>query len=324
MFISIIFPLCYGFALFLFGMKLMELALHLWAGPYLTKAIAVSTKTPLRGLLFSTGVTALLQSSTAITVITIGLVNAGLLPFASSLGIILGSNIGTCLTTELIGLNLNQYALPLLLVSLGIWALAVTIAEYKPRALDSIASWIRTAQYLSLAVAGFSLILIGIEEMKSIAPALQARGLFNWFLEQSAQSLLWGLAAGACITAVIHSSAAMIGLTMGLATMNAIPVELGIAIVIGSNIGTCVTALIASLGGSRSGRNVAWTHVVLNVGGAILFYPFLAQLHTISSWMTPDPAAQIAHAQTIFNVMSSVVALPLCYLPVWRRMRAEF
>ncbi|OPA78397.1 sodium:phosphate symporter [Paenibacillus selenitireducens] len=321
MFGSIVFPLLYGLSLFLFGMKLMELALNLWAGPYLTRAIAVSTKTPLRGLLFSTGITALLQSSTAVTVITMGLVNAGLLPFARSLGIILGSNIGTCLTTELIGLNINQYALPLMAGSVSIWALTVLLAEYRPHVLHGIMDWLRPAQFLSLAVFGFALILFGIEEMKSIAPALQERGLFNWFLEQSAQSMLWGLAAGACITAIIHSSAAMIGLTMGLAAMGAIPVELGIAIVIGSNVGTCVTALIASLGGSRSGSYVAWTHIVLNVGGAILFYPLLAQLHTIAGWMTPDPSAQIAHAQTIFNIASSLLALPFCYLPVWNRMR---
>lgn len=320
---SILFPLLYGLSIFLFGMKLMELALNLWAGPYLTRAIAVSTKTPLRGLIFSTGITALLQSSTAVTVITMGLVNAGLLPFARSLGIILGSNIGTCLTTELIGANINQYALPLMVGSVSIWVLTVLLAEYPPHFLYRIMPWLRPGQYLALAVFGFALILFGIEEMKSIAPALQERGLFNWFLEQSAQSMLWGIAAGACITALIHSSAAMIGLTMGLAAMGAIPVELGIAIVIGSNVGTCVTALIASLGGSRSGSYVAWTHIVLNVGGAILFYPLLEQLHTVASWMTPDPSTQIARAQTIFNIASSLLAFPFCYLPVWNRVRTS-
>lgn len=320
MFVSIYFPLLYGLALFLFGMKLMELALNLWAGPYLTKAISISTKTPLRGLLFSTGITAVLQSSTAVTVITMGLVNAGLLPFARSLGIILGSNIGTCLTTELIGLQINRYAIPMMCISIALWALCVVLTEYIPAYMKLIHQWLRPTQYLCLAVFGFSCILYGIEKMKSIAPALQAKGLFNWFLAQSSDSLLWGLAAGACITAIIHSSTAMIGLTMGLATMGAIPVELGIAIVLGANVGTCATALVASLGGQRSGTYVAWTHIVLNVGGAALFYPLLTQLHEVSSWMTADPAGQIARAQTIFNIASSLIALPFCYLPVWNRL----
>lgn len=321
MFADVIFPLIFGLAVFLFGMKLMEFVLHLWAGPYLTGFLKASTRTPLHGLLFSTGITAILQSSTAITVITIGLVNAGLLTFSRTLGIILGSNIGTCLTTELIGLNISQFSMPLMFGSLICWALAVLAADYFAKPLRRVGIWMQPVQYLSLAVFGFSLVLVGIGRMQSIAPALQAMGLFNWFLEQSSQSLLWGLAAGACITALIHSSAAMIGMTMGLAAMGAIPVDLGIAIVIGSNVGTCVTAWIASIGGSRSGIWVAWTHVILNVGGAVVFYPFLAELHAVSGWFTPDPSAQIAHAQTIFNIASSLIALPFCYLPIWKQLR---
>ncbi|MGG4393241.1 Na/Pi symporter [Paenibacillus thiaminolyticus] len=321
MFAEIWYPLLGGMAVFLFGMKTMELALHAWAGPYLNRFLHRSTRTPLHGMLFSSGMTALLQSSTAITVITIGLVNAGLMSFSRSLGIILGTNVGTCLTTELIGLNISRYALPLLIGSLACWSAAILGGEYRLPLPKRLASLLHPLQFGSLAAAGFALILLGIEWMKQIGGPLQHRGMFTWFLERSNDSLLWALAAGMIITAVVHSSAAIIVMAMGLSATGALPAEIGIAIVIGSNVGTCFTALIASLGGSRHGQFVAWSHIVLNVGGAILFYPLIGQLHALSAWFTADPAAQIARAQTVFNIASSVLALPLCYLKVWDRLR---
>ncbi|KJB86144.1 sodium:phosphate symporter [Paenibacillus sp. E194] len=321
MFKEIWFPLLSGLALFLFGMKTMELALHAWAGPYLQRFLHRSTRTPIHGMLFSTGMTAVLQSSTAITVITIGLVNAGIMNFSRTLGIILGTNIGTCLTTELIGLNISQFAKPLLFLSLAGWLIGALADEYQPKQLHRIASWWRPLQFGSLAAAGFAFIMLGIEWMKQISEPLQQRGLFTWFLERSSDSLLWALAAGVVITALVHSSAAIIAMAMGLSATGALPVEVGIAIAIGSNVGTCFTAVIASLGGTRNGQFVAWTHVVLNIGGAVLFYPFISQIGQLSAVFGSDAAGQIAHAQTIFNIASSLLALPMCYLPVWNRIR---
>ncbi|UHA74182.1 Na/Pi cotransporter family protein [Paenibacillus sp. 481] len=325
MFQQIWLPLFGGLAIFLFGMKTMELALHVWAGPYLHRFLHSSTRTPIRGMLFSTGMTALLQSSTAITVISIGLVNAGLMTFSRTLGIILGTNIGTCLTTELIGLNLNQYAAPLLVLAVSCWILAVLGDEGELPLLRRLAvrgaAWWRPIQYGSLATAGFAFILLGIEWMKQISEPLQQRGLFAWFLDRSADNLIWALAAGMIITALVHSSAAIIAMAMGLSATGALPVEVGIAIVIGANVGTCFTALIAAIGGSRSGQFVAWSHVALNVGGAMLFYPLIGQLAAISAYLSADAAGQIAHAQTIFNIAGSLIALPLCYLPIWSRLK---
>ncbi|CAM2832269.1 Na/Pi symporter [Paenibacillus sediminis] len=315
---SIIIPLMMGLALFLLGMKIMETALHLWAGPILTQILNNSTSTPLKGMLFSTGVTAVLQSSTAITVITIGLVNAGLLTYRQTLGIILGSNIGTCLTTELIGLNMSHAADKLLYGALILWTIVVIANEYTPWRYHRYAHLIKPAQYIAIAVAGFALIMISIGWMQSIGPELESKGLFTWFLERSNQSILWGIAAGACLTAIVHSSAAVIGMAMSLTGLAAMPIDLGIAIVIGANIGTCVTALIASIGGSASGKFVAWSHVTLNLGGALVFIPFIPELQTAAAWISNEPTAQIAHAQTIFNVVCSLLALPICYLPIWK------
>ncbi|HEY4392195.1 MAG TPA: Na/Pi symporter [Paenibacillus sp.] len=321
MFHDLILPVILGLALFLIGMKLMETALHAWAGPRLIKLLHTSTKTPWAGLLSSTFVTAVLQSSTAMTVMTIGLVNAGLLSYARTLGIILGGNIGTCLTTELIALDISSYGLPLLTISLLLWATAVTGEEYSAgRYFSHRLHFLRPLQYGSLALAGFSLIMIAIRWMQSIGPQLEAYGIIDRLLVHAGDSLLWGALAGAAVTALIHSSAAAIAMTMGLVSSGALPVPLGIAMVIGSNVGTCVTPLIASIGGTKSGKFVALSHVILNLIGALLFLPFVSILQTVVSWVTNDAAVQIAHSQTLFNVISSLLALPFCYLPLWSRL----
>lgn len=323
---DLLFPVLYGLVIFLAGMKLMEAALARLAGPLLTRSLHKATSTPLKGLIASSLLSALLQSSTAVTVLTIGMVNAGLLTYARTLGIILGSNIGTCLTTELIGLQISSMAAPLLVVSLCMWAAAVILGELPSqgsRIADARRRFSTPLQFLCLAVAGFAMVLWGIAVMQSIGPALQASDLFRWFLDHAATSALWGLAAGACLTAMLHSSAAVIGMAMGLASSGVMPPELGIAVVLGANIGTCVTAVIAAIGGSASGKFVAGSHVVLNVGGALLFLPFIQPLQSLSAWIGGGPAAQLAHAQTIFNVVCSLGVLPLCYLPVWTRLEKQ-
>ncbi|MCD1261593.1 Na/Pi cotransporter family protein [Paenibacillus athensensis] len=344
MFTAIVLPMLMGLAVFLFGMKLMEAALHQWAGARLTSWLERFTRTPLRGMAASAVLTAMLQSSTAITVIAIGLVNAGVLTFARTLGIVLGTNIGTCLTTELIGLSISGLGLPLLLIGAAGWLASWLLAGALPppaarRAIDggrdcgnggdatgaapaapTARGWQRSLRFGSLALAGFALVLLGIAMLQALGPALEAQGLFAWFTAHAAQSLLWGVLAGAAVTALIHSSAAVIAMAMSLAASGALTPELGIAITLGANVGTCATALIAALGGSRAGQLVAWSHVVLNVGGALLFYPLLHQLAALSALLAHDPAAQIARAQTLFNVICSLIALPAAYLNSWSRL----
>jgi phosphate:Na+ symporter len=322
MFLDIIAPMLAGLIIFLFGLKIMETALNKWAGPYLHHVIGRFTDTPLRGMLTGTAVTALLQSSSAVTVITIGLVNAGVMTFPRTLGIILGTNIGTCITTELIGLNLTQLAIPLLIVSASLWMLSFTIKEQSLKSAK-FASLLTAWRMLSLAIAGFSCILVGMIVMQTIVPALQSLGLLGWFVEHAQRSILWGVFAGMCLTAAIHSGAATIAMTMGLAAVDAIPVELAIAIVIGANVGTCATAFLAGLGSNRFGQAVAWAHITLNVVGALAFLPLIGVLTEVSGAISANPSEQIAHAQTIFNIVCSVVALPFCYLPILRNIGRE-
>lgn len=313
-------PMLLGFAVFMCGMKLMELALHRLAGPYLTRILERSTRTPIHGLAIGTITTAFLQSSTAVTVIAIGMVNARLLTFPRTLGIILGTNIGTCITTELIGLNLNKLAVPLLIAAIGLWLATALLGEIRLFPAIRSTRWIDSLRSSSVVLCGFALLLSGMTMMQSVGSAVQDSPMFGWFLDKADDSLWWGLAAGAILTAAVHSSAAVIGIIMGFASIGAMPIELGVAVVLGANIGTCATALLASIGGSKAGQYVAWSHVVLNFGGALLFMPFIGELTALSEWISSSAAGQIAHAQTIFNILSSLLALPLCYLRPFRRL----
>ncbi|MDQ8736721.1 Na/Pi symporter [Paenibacillus sp. LHD-38] len=318
--VQFLIPMLLGFSVFMCGMKLMELALHRLAGPYLTRMLERSTATPIHGLAIGTVTTAFLQSSTAVTVISIGMVNAGLLTFPRTLGIILGTNIGTCITTELIGLNLNKLALPLLIVSIGLWLATALLGEIRLFPAIRSAGWLHSLRSSSVVLCGFALLLTGMAMMQGVGPAVQESTMFAWFLDKADDSLWWGLAAGALLTAAVHSSAAVIGIIMGFVSLGAMPIELGIAVVLGANIGTCATALLASIGGTKAGQYVAWSHVILNAGGALLFMPFIGELADLSAWISSSTPGQIAHTQTIFNILSSLIALPFCYLRVFRKL----
>lgn len=309
-----------GFAIFMSGMKLMELALFRLGGTAVLSWLERSTRTPLHGLLLGTASSAFLQSSTAVTVLSIGFVNSKLLPFSRTLGIILGTNIGTCLTTELFGLNLHHYAKPLMIVSLVIWGVTVLLVEY--RLIRSLYQW-KGLEYIrsfSIVLFGFGTLLLGLTVMQSIGPSIQESSLYHWFLAQAQTTLWWGILSGAILTALIHSGAAVIGMIMGIAALGALPLDLSIAIVLGSNIGTCVTAMIASMGGSKGGRYVALSHFILNIGGALLFFPFIGLLGDVVMLTTDSIATAIAHAQTLFNIICSFIALPLCYLAWFKRL----
>jgi phosphate:Na+ symporter len=318
---DILLPMLLGFAVFMAGLKLMELALHRLGGGRIAFVLEKATATPLHGLLSGAAVTAALQSSTAVTVMTIGLVNAGLITFPRTLGIVLGTNIGTCLTTELISLNLNRSAVPLMAASVLGWLASVLLHEAHPRFDPSSPepAWLKPLRFGSLAAFGFGLLLLGMTVMQSIAPAVERTRMFALFLDRADDSVLWGIAAGAVLTAAVHSSAAVIGMMMGLAAFGAMPVEIGIAGVLGANVGTCFTAVLAAVGGTPGGRFVAWSHLALNLGGCLLFAPLVDVLARLCGLITASPAAQIAHAQTLFNIVCSLLALPLCYLPIWNR-----
>jgi phosphate:Na+ symporter len=316
---SVVFVSITGFILLIGGMKLTETALSRWAGNRLSAGLERATATPLRGFLFGTVSSAGLQSSTAVTVLTIGFVNAGWLSRARSFGIILGTNVGTCLTTELMSLNIHRYGWVLLGLSLAGWLWTAMQGEMRSAAVRP-GKGLLSLRYSSVAVAGFGLLLVGFQILLGIGPTLQQSGTFLSLMDHAAANPVWGMLGGAALTAVVHSSSAVIGMAMGMAATSVMSPETGIAIVLGANVGTCFTGLIASLGGGPGGRFVALSQLALNVSGTLLFFPLMPLLHGTAALLAPgDAASQIAHAQTIFNVACSLLALPLAYLSGWGR-----
>lgn len=304
----------FGLALLLGGMKLMEVALRQWAGSRLPAVLGRTTSTPFKGFLAGTLSSALMQSGTAVTVLTIGLVNARLLPLANSFGIILGTNVGTCLTTELMSLQLHRYALPLLAAAFALWLWTALSGEM--RTLPALPKrYAPPLRYGSAALAGFGLLLFGFAVLQSVGPTLQSSDAFMSMMAHAESSPAWGLLGGAAITGAVHSSSAVIAMSMGLADAGVLSPATGVAVMLGANVGTCFTGLLASLSGGRGGRFVALSQIVLNLSGAMLFYPLRGALLVAASWLAPgDPASQIAHAQTLFNVVCSLLALPVAYM----------
>ncbi|MEK0312994.1 Na/Pi symporter [Cohnella sp. 56] len=303
-----------GLALLLSGMKVMELALSQWAGDRMALAVARSTSTPLRGFALGTASSALLQSGTAVTLLTISLVNAGMLPFARCFGVLLGTNVGTCLTTELMSLELHRYGLPLLGAGTGLWLLSLLAGEW--RVLPPLPRRVHDAcRFGGAVLAGFALLLAGFALLRTMGPLLQQQGAFQRLMDLASQQPVLGVLGGAALTALIHSGAAVIGMSMGFVSAGAMEPGTAVAVVLGANIGTCATGLVVSLGGGRGGKLVALSQIALNVAGVLLFYPLRHELLAAAAWIAPGhPAAQIAHAQTIFNVACSLLALPIAYL----------
>jgi phosphate:Na+ symporter len=242
-------------------------------------------------MLCGTVLTALLQSSTAVTVFTIGLVDTGLLSFTQSLGIILGTNIGTTVTTQLLALKLDDFAWPLV-------AIGIILICFKQKT-GSI--WL-----------GLGLIFAGVQGMQSVAAPLEQAGYIDWLMSATDHPILMGFLTGVIITALIHSSSAMVAIAMGFYASGVIDLPFAIAIVIGSNVGTCATGLIAALQTKPSAKRVAIAHLILNVGGAVLFLPLIPILLELVSAFSNSPATQVAHTQTIYNIVCSLLVLPVC------------
>lgn len=307
-----------GFVLLIGGMKLTESALNRWAGNRLADWLSRATSTPLRGFLFGTVAAAGLQSSTAVTVLTIGFVNAGWITLSRSFGIILGTNVGTTLTTEMMSLHLHRYGWAILGISVAGWLWTAIRSEMRSSGGPPQGD-LAALRYGSVALAGFGLLLVGFQILIGMGTLLQQNDTLTSLMETSGTNPLAGLLGGAILTAIVHSSAAVIGIVMAAAGTGALPLEIGIAVVLGANIGTCFTGLVASLGGGTGGRFVALSQLALNVAGVLLFLPLMPLLQGTVEWLDPnDRFAQIAHAQTIFNVVCSLLALPLAYWPGWK------
>lgn len=284
-------PLATGLAIFLFGMQVLRIGLEKLAGKRLERWLHQFTQTPVISFLTGLIATGFLQSSSAVTVLAISFVNARIMRFSRCIGLILGTNVGTSVTTELLVFPIEQYAVGLMLLGTTCW----------------LSPW-RNIRFSGLSAAGMGCIFLGMQTMASLANAFDPQTMTSLFTAYDGME--WGVIAGTLLAAIIQSSSATIALMMGLYQAQAISLTFGLAAVLGANVGTCVTAWVASINGERTGKQIAMAHLFINVIGLIAFYPFLTMLGEWISTSGFSHYAQIAHFQTGFNLVSSLALLP--------------
>ncbi len=283
--------------IFLFGMTVMRTGLVNLSQDRLKMTLMKMTSSPLKGLLVGTVVTAVLQSSSAVMVMTVGLVAAGYLTFKQSIGIILGTNIGTCFTTELIAFNITSAVIPLLIVGV----ILLNLRKHITYCLGCVSF-------------GLGCIFVAMEGLEKLAYPIASIPTAYEFLQLTNENNLIAVGVGAVLSALIQSSTATTAIAMGFMNDNILALQAGIGIVLGANIGTCLTAILASIGASRPAKLVAFAHIWLNILGVLVFIPFIGWLGGLSASLTTIPNLQLAHAGTIFNIISSLAVLPFVAL----------
>ncbi|WP_102345545.1 Na/Pi symporter [Bacillus sp. Marseille-P3661] len=284
-------------AIFLFGMTVMRIGLYNLSHKKLQTVLLRMTDTPFKGLIVGTVITAILQSSSAVMIITIGLIASKLINFKQSIGIILGTNIGTTLTTEFLTFELYYSIVPLLVIG-AILLLTNHVVSFSTGAV----------------LFGLGCLFVAMNGFENLAEPLATIPAVHASIELSNQNGLIGIGLGTLLTAIIQSSTATTGIIMGFMSENLVTLASGIAIILGANIGTCVTAFIASIGSDLEAKLAAYAHIWLNIFGVMLFFPFITFLEQLAMTVASLPAVQLAHISVIFNVLSSIIALPLAGL----------
>ena len=286
-----------GLALFLYGMQMMSSGLEAAAGSKMKLILERLTANRFLGVLVGAGITAVIQSSSATTVMVVGFVNSGMMTLNQAVWIIMGANIGTTITGQLIALDVG--ALAPLFAFIGV---AMVVFVKMPR-----------AHHIGQIMAGLGVLFIGMEMMSSSMMPLRDSQAFVDLTTRFSNPLL-GIAVGALFTALIQSSSASVGILQALATSGAISFSSSVFILFGQNIGTCITAVLASIGTSRSAKRATIIHLMFNIIGTVLFtiLCILFPLADLVASFTPDaPAAQIANMHTIFNIVTTLLLLPL-------------
>ncbi|UUV13422.1 Na/Pi cotransporter family protein [Clostridioides difficile] len=293
---NIVISLIGGLGLFLYGMSLMGEGLQKSAGDKLKKIIELLTSNVVMGVLVGTVVTGIIQSSSATTVMVVGFVNAGIMNLSQAIGVIMGANIGTTVTAQLVSFNLEGIA-P---IALGIGILFYLFTSNQK------------TKHLSEILIGFGILFTGMEFMKdAVAPLAEYKAFTDALLYFSKNPIL-GILAGFAITGIVQSSSASMGMLIALASQGILPLSSALPILYGDNIGTCVTSLLSSVGASRNARRAAVMHLSFNVIGTIIFMLILNKpISAIVTHFDPtDTARQIANAHTLFNLTNVIILLP--------------
>lgn len=284
-----------GVGLFLAGVRLLRAGLMGAAGSRAEEALRGLTRTPLTGTVTGVVVTAVLQSSSAVTAMVVGLVDAGVLDLYQAFGVIMGANLGTCVTAQIASFRAESLGIPVVCAGLALY-----LAARRPLNRD-----------IGVVLGGLGCILWGAGVTSS---AMAWVGGVPWvveFLVVLGQVPALGVAAGAVLTGLIQSSSVATVVLIGLARQGVVDLKSAVAVALGSNIGTCVTTLAASVGASWTARRAAVLHLAFNVAGVACvlpaFGPFLRLVEAVSGL---DPGRGIANAHTLFNLLSIVAILP--------------
>jgi len=294
-----------GLVLFLYGMEKMSEGLKKSAGNGMRNILAALTNNRIIGLAVGAFVTMVIQSSSATTVMLVSFAQAQLLTFGQTLSVILGANIGTTVTAQLIAFKLTDYAFLMIIIGF-----ALTVFSKK----DSY-------KHLGESLLGFGILFLG---MKVMSDSMRPLRDYQPFIDvmQDLENPIYGLLIGAIFTALIQSSSAFTGIVIVLAQQGLLTLDAGIPLLLGANIGTCVTAGLASIGASREAKRVALAHVIFNTAGAVLFLFWIPYFVEIVRWASPisdatgmeklaaETPRQIANAHTFFNVSVALVFLP--------------
>ncbi|MFT9598899.1 Na/Pi symporter [Mesobacillus sp.] len=281
-------------AVFIGGMTLLRKGLFELSASRMKNWLAIMTDTPLKGLIAGMVVTALLHSSSAVMVITIGLISAGLLKFSQSIGIILGSNIGTTFTLEIITFNIDTFIVPFAVIG------AILMVSRN-----------RTWQNIGAISFGIAAVFAAMRGFTFLADPVTSLPIVELALANLNNSHFISILAGTVVTAMVQSSTALTGIIMGFLSEGTLSMDSAIAAMLGANIGTCITAMLASIGAGKEARLTAFAHVWLNIAGAAVFYPFIDQIAALAPMTATRPEVQLAHVSVVYNVIASVLVLPV-------------
>lgn len=285
-----------GLALFLYGMQMMSTGLEAAAGNRMKSILEKLTSNRIKGVLVGAAITAVIQSSSATTVMVVGFVNSGLMTLKQAVWVIMGANIGTTITGQLIALDIGAIA-PLFAIA-GVGAIMFIKSE--------------KVHHISSIFAGLGILFMGMDMMGAAMSPLKESEAFISLMTKFDNPLL-GILVGALFTAVIQSSSASVGILQALASAGMIPLSSAVFVLFGQNIGTCITAVLASIGMKVNAKRTTVIHLLFNIIGTVLF-TVICLVTPYVTWieaMTPgDPVAQIANAHTVFNIVTTLLLLP--------------
>ena len=292
-FFLIIIGLFGGLGMFLYGMEMMSDGMKMTAGNSMRSILKKLTSNRFIAVFVGAFITMIIQSSSATTVMLVSFVNSGLLNFVQALGVILGSNIGSTVTAQIVAFKVTDYAL--LLIAVG--------------SIMTLFSKKDSAKHIGFVILGFGLLFYGMKVMSDTMKPLRTDPTFNSILTSFENPFL-GILAGAIFTALIQSSSATTGIVITLASSGSITLEAGIPLILGANIGTCITALLAGLKATRDAKRVAIGHVLFNVIGVLVFCFWIPTFADLVAQTTDNVPRQIANAHTIFNIVSTMLFIP--------------